>query len=393
MSHPHLPTGSSEPHDLDPAYVSLHRRMLVGVVAMVVVAVIGLVALWPAGQPPADGPATDLPTVTGRVLSVEELPSDFGPGNELLRLAVQLSNGPDAGATVMVERASEPTLRFAVGDRVTLANHSSSPETYYLIDFHRLPALSWLAVVFCLSVLAVGRWHGLRALLGLGVSLTVVVTFIVPALMAGSSPPLVALVGSLAIMIVTLYLSHGLSAMTTSAVIGTGASLTLTVGLAYVFIGGAKISGLASHGDSYFPLDGSVDLRGLVLAGLIIAALGVLDDVTISQSSTVYALHSTDPTQTWQQLYTRAMAVGRDHLASVVNTLFLAYAGASLGLLMLFTSSGIPASELLNSELVSTEVVKTVVGSLGLLAAIPLTTLLAALVITQAPPSPTRHEV
>jgi uncharacterized membrane protein len=121
-----------------------------------------------------------------------------------------------------------------------------------------------------------------------------------------------------------------------------------------------------------------LDLQGLVLAGLIIAALGVLDDVTISQASTVFALHQTDPGLAWPTLFGRAMKVGRDHIASVVNTLFLAYTGASLALLVLFSTSGVPATELLNSEVFAAEIVAIVVGSLGLIAAVPLTTALAA---------------
>jgi uncharacterized membrane protein len=153
----------------------------------------------------------------------------------------------------------------------------------------------------------------------------------------------------------------------------------LTIGLGTLFIDLGRITGFASDDAVFarFAVDG-LDLQGLVLAGLIIAALGVLDDVTVSQASTVFVLHDTDRTLSWRSLVARAMRVGRDHIASVVNTLFLAYTGASIALLLLFTTGGVPVRELLNSELLAQEIIKTVVGSLGLIAAVPLTTALAA---------------
>jgi uncharacterized membrane protein len=176
--------------------------------------------------------------------------------------------------------------------------------------------------------------------------------------------------------------------MTTAAAVGTLGALVVTVVLALVAIDGARITGLPDEDAALarFAL-GELDLRGLVLAGLIVAALGVLDDVTVAQASTVMAVHETDPEQTFGQLVGRGMRVGRDHIASVINTLFLAYAGASLGLLVLFSTSGLPASELINSELVATELVRTMVGSLGLLAAVPLTTVIAAASVVGTTPT------
>jgi hypothetical protein len=237
-----------------------------------------------------------------------------------------------------------------------------------------------------LAVVLIGRWHGLRSLLGLGLSLMIVIVFVVPAILAGQSPPLVALVGAVAVMIVTLYLAHGVNEMTTAAIVGTTGALVLTVGLGLWFIDRSKITGYASDDALFasFAVQG-LDLQGLVLAGLIIAALGVLDDVTVSQASTVFALHDTDRTLTWSALFARAMRVGRDHIASVVNTLFLAYAGASLALLVLFSTGGVGTAEIVNSEIIAEEIVKIIVGSLGLIAAVPLTTALAARVAVDRP--------
>jgi uncharacterized membrane protein len=359
-----------------------HRQLLVVVGVLLTATLVGLVVLWPSVTPvPVDDrPPGDL--VAGEVLALEEVArdDDGGPATSLV-VTVRVLDGPDEGLVADLEVLPEGFPPFRVGDRLALAPAAGSggDDPYVIIDFQRLPALWLLFGLFIAAVVAVGRWQGVRSLLGLALSLAIVVRFVVPAILAGTSPPLVALVGALAIMIVTLYLAHGISEMTTAAVVGTAAALLLTIGLGVLFIAYGRISGFASDEAALARLavDG-LDVQGLVLAGLIIAALGVLDDVTISQASTVFALHETDRRLTWAALFSRAMKVGRDHIASVVNTLFLAYTGASLALLVLFSTSGLPASELLNSELFAQEIVAIVVGSLGLIAAVPLTTALAA---------------
>jgi uncharacterized membrane protein len=311
-----------------------------------------------------------------------------GEPTTIATIMVELRDGPSRGevhtlAPVSLEVFPVPRM----GDLVDVEGVTVGDEPqYYLRDFRRLSTLSWLVVLFVLAVLAVGRWQGLRSLVGLGLSLVIVVRFVVPAILAGSDPPLVAMVGAMAIMIVTLYLSHGFNAMTTSAVVGTAGALAATIALALAVIDRGHITGFGTEEAvlARFAVAG-LDLRGLVLAGLIIATLGVLDDVTISQASTVFALHETDPRLTWRALFARAMKVGRDHIASVVNTLFLAYTGASLALLVLFSTGGLPVAQILNSEVFAAEIFATVVGSLGLIAAVPLTTALAAVVAIQGP--------
>jgi uncharacterized membrane protein len=369
-----------------------HRRLLVAVAVLLVATLVGLVLLWPraADLPDAGQPLDDV--VTGEVLDAEVVPGepdpDLGTSGDLAVVTVEVLEGVDTGRVIELTVAADGYPEFTTGDRLALAPAEipDSDVEYFITDFERLPTLGWLVALFVAAVLAIGRWHGLRSLIGLGLSLMIVVRFIVPAILAGSNPPVVALVGALAVMIVTLYLTHGINEMTTAAVVGTGSALTLTVGLGLLFIDRAKITGFASDDAVFarFAVEG-LDLQGLVLAGLIIAALGVLDDVTVSQSSTVFALHDTDRTLTWPALFGRAMKVGRDHIASVVNTLFLAYAGASLALLVLFNTGGLPASEIVNSELLAEEIVKILVGSLGLIAAVPLTTALAATVAIHRP--------
>lgn len=389
----HPPSGRSDPGWSRPG---VHRALLGVVAGILALTLVGMVALWPRADelPQSDAEPLDA-LVTGEVVEVEfrqeEPDPDVGLSGEIAILDIRALDGPDAGSVLQLEITTDGFPEIVPGDRVELDRTTGvdGEVQYFVTDFQRLPVLAVLVGIFVLAVLAISRWHGLRSLLGLGLSLGIVVQFVVPAILAGRNPPLVALVGAVAVMIVTLYLTHGINQMTTAAVVGTSAALGLTVVLGSVFIRQGKITGFASS-DAVFArstLDG-LDLQGLVLAGLIIAALGVLDDVTISQSSTVFALHETDPTLGWSMLFARAMTVGRDHIASVVNTLFLAYAGASIALLLLFSTGGLPVTEILNSELLAEEIVKTVVGSLGLIMAVPLTTALAASIAVGAQGQP-----
>lgn len=362
-------------------------RLLAAIVVLAgVLALSGIALLWPGGLDL--GTPDQAPLVGARVLDVEVI-EQAGPtaglspldAGGLILLEVEILEGESAGTVLVLDLPAEGYPEFRVGDVVELiaSDIPGQGTTWFVTDVRRLGALGWLALAFVGGVLMVGRWRGLRALAGLAISLWVVIGFMVPAILSGSSPPVVALVGGTAILLVTLYLSHGLNPMTTAAAVGTLGALVVTVVIALVAIDGTRITGFASE-DAVFArfAIGELDLRGLVLAGLIVAALGVLDDVTVSQASTVFTVHEADPSQSFAQLVARGMRVGRDHIASVVNTLFLAYAGASLGLLVLFTTSGLPVRELVNTELVAVEIVKTMVGSLGLLAAVPLTTVIAA---------------
>jgi uncharacterized membrane protein len=370
-----------------------HRQLLTVVAVLLVATLVGLWMLWPRADrlPETSEPLDDL--IGARIVGVEYFEEEpdpmLGTSGRVAVVSVELLDGPEVGELFEIEVLPEGYPEFNAGDRVQLQRTQIPGEdiSYFITDFQRLPVLAILLAVFVGAVLLIGRWNGARALLGVALSLAIVVRFIVPAILAGRSPALVALVGATAVMIVTLYLAHGVNEMTTSAVIGTSAALIPTVLLGMVFIEQGKVTGFASEEASLarFAVEG-LDLQGLVLAGLIIAALGVLDDVTVSQASTVFALHDADPRQTWRLLFTRGMKVGRDHMVSVVNTLILVYAGASLALLVLFSTGGLPVAEIVNSEIVAEEIIKTLVGSLGLIAAVPLTTGLAAFVASRRPP-------
>lgn len=378
----------------------IEQVLLAIVGALVVLTLIGMWWLWPPGLPaPTDEPA-DL--YDAQVTSVEEyecpdVEDDLwafqrtGPCQVVL---FELLDGPAEGETFSIDTGQEDYPEFSPRDRVLVGIGEGAEdveETFYVADFERTGSLALLFGLFVAFVVAIGRWHGLRSLIGLGISLVLIVVFVVPAILAGESPFLVAIVGAFAIMVVTLYLAHGFSVKTTSALVGTAAALGFTALLAAVFVAVTNLTGYASEEATFvrFAVEGGLDLRGLMLAGIVIGALGVLDDVTMSQASTVFAVHSANPEQNWSDVFTRAMSVGRDHIASVVNTLVLAYVGVSLPLLVLFTIGGLPFDEIVNAEVLAEEIVRTLVGSIGLVSAVPFTTALATLVAVRQE-TPTR---
>jgi uncharacterized membrane protein len=243
--------------------------------------------------------------------------------------------------------------------------------------------MTLLAGIFAVAVVLVGRLRGVMALVALAVSFLVLTLFILPAILQGSNPLLVAVIGSSAIMLIALYLCHGLSARTSVAVLGTLISLALIGVLGSLFIGWAALTGNTDDNTGLIHgLYPSIDMSGLLLAGVIIGSLGVLDDVTVTQTSAVWELHEANPSMGWRGLYRAGIRIGRDHIASVVNTLVLAYAGAALPLLLLFSIAQSSVGTVANSELVAEEIVRTLVGSIGLVASVPVTTALAALVVS-----------
>lgn len=364
-----------------------HVFLLVVVALFTVAAIAGIVLLRASAVPDdvaddVDGvPGTRL--LDGRITAIEETEVTeedaqmLGPAARALTLTAELGSGDE----VTFDMIDETGTTFAVGQdvRITEAEGPDEQPTYYISDVKRERPLLILAVIFLVAVLAFGRWQGLRSLVGLAITLAVIVMFVVPAVLAGRDPILVALSASVAIMVVTLYLTHGIGPKTTAAVIGTLGALGITVALSWFFIAFASLTGLASEEARLASVQmGGLSLQGLLLAGIIIGALGVLDDVTMAQSSTVFEFRAADPRAGSAELFSRAMKVGRDHVAATINTLFLAYAGASLPLLILFSGSPDALNVIVSSEIVAIEVVRTLVGSIGLMASVPITTLLAA---------------
>jgi len=271
---------------------------------------------------------------------------------------------------------------YRVGDRVELYV-SPGPDgrpVFVVSDWVRRPALGWLVALFAVVSFAVARFKGLRAIASTAASLAIVITFIVPQILAGANPVFISMAGVGGILVLAIYFVHGVNWSTTAALAGTLLAVIATLLLALVFTDFARLTGLGNE-DAIFLMAAApqVALKGLLLAGLLIGALGALTDITIVQASVVRELAHTDPTLSLGDLYGRAMNVGRDHVGSLVNTLVLAYTGASLSLLILLNVGEFGFARALNLELVASEVVHTLVGSIGLVLAVPITTILAAL--------------
>jgi uncharacterized membrane protein len=360
--------------------------------------VVGAVLLFPTGDDGRPETPGRVP-VEGVVTATQAGPCSAGvqegpPQDQCLAVTVRMTDGQAPGREVQILVPQEPsTPRFAVDDEVVLSYGGGNPlegQSYQIVDFQRDVPLILLAGLFAVAVLVLGRWQGLRALTGLLVSFGVLVLFVLPAIIAGENPLLVATVGAGVIMFVVLYLTHGFSARTSTAVLGTLVSLALIGGLGALFSVAAKLTGLDEETATLVGTLGQpIDTRGLLLAGVVIGALGVLDDVTVTQTSAVFELRAANGTLGARRLYAAGLRIGRDHVSSAVNTLVMAYAGAALPVLLYSSISGVGLGGILSSQSIAQEIVRTLVGSIGLVAAVPITTALAAIVAVQELPSST----
>jgi uncharacterized membrane protein len=369
-----------------------HRTLLWVVGGIGAAALLAMALLWPSAQaPPEPNPAQTTRILNATLISVEEVPGAESPGLTPDSVTVVIEARIDeTGKTVRFETTDETGDLYRPGQKVRLSEikQAGLGTTYFIADFRRSTPLLVLTALFIAVVVSFGRFQGVRALFGLVLTFGVILLFMVPALLDGTDPLIVAIVGSVVIMIATLYLSHGFTAKTTAAVVGTALALLVTGLLAVIFVGLANITGLASEEARMANFQaGGLSLRGLLLAGIVIGGLGVLDDVTMTQASAVFQLRRANPAAGFRDLVTGALAVGRDHVAASVNTLFLAYAGASLPLLILFAGSPESLGNVVATETVAVEIVRTLVGSIGLIAAVPLTTSLAALLVLDDPAS------
>ncbi|QSZ50947.1 YibE/F family protein [Arthrobacter sp. D5-1] len=285
---------------------------------------------------------------------------------------VAMSHGVDVG----------DSIRYLNLSAVQGANAGSGAPAFVFVDFVRSIPIALLAVLYAAVVIAVARWRGFRALLGLVGAYFVLVSFILPGLVEGKPPLLLALVGSTVIMIGVLYFAHGFSARTSTALLGTIFGLSITALLAAWATDAANLAGVGNHDASTLVnMSPQISISGIILCGLIISGLGVLNDVTITQSSAVWELYELAPNTTARKLFTSAMRIGRDHIASTVYTIAFAYAGAALPILIIVMLYDRPLAEALTSAELSEEVIRTLVGSIGLVLAIPVTTLIAVLVV------------
>lgn len=369
------------------------RAILGLVVGLALLTLVGLVVLWPdgTGRSAAIDRAADFGLVTEQfdatVESAIEAQCSYATADnpqDCLTYFFIVHEGPDAGALVALPEynltALAPAPTLSVGDAVVLG-YEPSTAFYFYGDRDRGNTLVWLTALFAVVVIALGRWRGVSALAAMAVTVGVLVWFVAPSVLDGNDPVVVAVVAGSAIAFISLYLTHGFTPTTTVALAGTLASLLLTLVVSAVFFDVANFSGLATEEGLTLPLVADINLSSLLLGGAVIGALGALDDVTVTQVATVAELHHRNSRLTVAELITSGIRVGREHIASTVNTLLLAYAGASMPLLLVFAASDQPLGVVANSEVVAVEIVRTLCGSIGLVAAVPVTTIMAAVLV------------
>ncbi len=327
-------------------------------------------------------------TVRARVTQIlEEGTIDIGTGqSQPYQVArVEILEGEYQGIPMEIDygkrQVRTDTYRLAVGDRV-LVTISKTPDNVvnaYFVDYERSTPLIWLAALFAVAILVISGWKGLRSLLSMVFSLLVIIGYIIPHILAGEDPLTVSIIGSAILLGVTLYLTYGWNLKSHAAVFSMVVVLLLTGGLSFLFVVITRLSGMGDENAMFLAqsMQNPLNMRGLLLGGMIIGALGVLDDLVTTQAAAVFELHHANPNFGFLGLYRSAMRIGQDHVAATVNTLVLAYAGASLPMLLMFSMARGNYAYLVNFAVVAEEVVRTLVGSLGLIAAVPLTTAVA----------------
>ncbi|BCW82143.1 hypothetical protein NicSoilC5_41620 [Arthrobacter sp. NicSoilC5] len=392
------------------------NRILAAVlIPLALLTLAGMAALWPSGSkegvslanPYSTAPGVTFDTgtiqnvVTGSCMDTSQQPTGQqqpaqqapqqapGKGSDCTFAFTEPDKGgspvkvvinPDVAASHGVKPGDQ--IRYLNLSNAQGATGSQGSPAYIFVDFVRTMPIVLLAVLYAVVVIAVARWRGLRALIGLVGAYFVLANFLLPGLVEGKPPLLLALVGSTVIMIGVLYFAHGFSARTSTALLGTIFGLAITALLAAWATHAANLAGVGSHdAATLVNTSSNISISGVILCGLIISGLGVLNDVTITQSSAVWELYELAPASSARKLFTSAMRIGRDHIASTVYTIAFAYAGAALPILIIVMLYDRPLMDTLTSAELSEEVIRTLVGSIGLVLAIPVTTLIAVLVV------------
>ena len=382
-------------------------RWMAGVLGIVGVATaVALVASWPHASESSTGQviiASDA-VRSATVTSVARMscPVETRPG--CVRVGIELDSGPRKGhASYLNMPGDEAVPRLSPGDRIRvtptqpsvggvsgelLSSADPSEAPYAFVDFSRGHALLLLVLLFAVVVAVLGRRVGVVSMVGAVAGLLLITKYVAPAILDGKGPVAVALIGTFAAMFLSIVPLYGIGAKSLASLAGTAISLVAIGGLAVLGVHAAHITGTASENATLVQSlgGGRLSLQGLVIAGILIGALGVLNDVTVSQASTVLALRRANPAQSARDLYHRAMDVGRDHLGATVNTLVFAYAGAALPLLLIFSSQSVTFGDAVNRETVASEIVAAICGSIGLVAAVPLTTMAATALAIRLPP-------
>ncbi|MDN4644848.1 YibE/F family protein [Arthrobacter sp. PsM3] len=414
--HSHTPQGHAEPTPQALAARKKANLILAAIlIPLTLLTLVAMAMLWPSGSkegitlasPYAAAPGVTFDTgkiqrvVTGSCM--DALPQGQAGADAAPQQGSECTfafTDPDKGGNpvkVVINPDVAKSHGVKTGDNIRYLNLSKAQgaggqgaPAYVFVDFVRTLPIIFLAMLYAVVVIAVARWRGLRALIGLVGAYGVLVSFMLPGLVEGKPPLLLAMVGSTVIMIGVLYFAHGFSARTSTALLGTMFGLAITSLLAAWATDAANLAGVGSHDSAALAnISDNISISGIILCGLIISGLGVLNDVTITQSSAVWELWELAPETSARQLFTSAMRIGRDHIASTVYTIAFAYAGAALPVLILVMLYERPLGDALTSAELSEEVIRTLVGSIGLVLAIPVTTLIAVLVVkatgTKAP--------
>ncbi|AGB22398.1 putative multitransmembrane protein [Mycobacterium sp. JS623] len=405
MTHSHAYSHHAGPAPLGP----LAAKVVVGLlIAIGIAVVVGAAWLWPsqskfdiprrfqnaagsavtteAGHVVSNNAATCGGPSVGAVLTANPPPAQ-GEDTHCVHTLVAIDSGPNEGAKTLLESGVGPgQFQFAVGDRIRLSRlvEPTGATAYSFYDYERTWPLIALSAAFAVVVVVIAGWRGLRALVGIVVAFVVLVVFMLPALRDGAAAIPVALVASAVILYAVLYLAHGVNLRTSAALLGTLTSLSLAALLSWCAIKMTHVTGLfAEENNTVAAYMGNISISGLLLAGFIIGSLGVLNDVTVTQASTAFELAQVEGSSRGA-IFLGAMRVGRDHIASTVYTLVLAYAGSALPLLLLFSVANRALGDVLTSENVAVEIARSAVGGIALALSVPLTTAIAAVLATPA---------
>jgi len=385
-----------EEHESPVATPRVARALWTAIALLVGATIIAMIVLWPSHDRFA-GEITPTvgDTVHAEVSSVDFTACSFDETIPCRVVTAKVTEGEGAGDEFIIEQSASGVGKRPDKGDVILVQLYEGPDgvtSYSFYDYERSSSMLWLTAIFIGAVVLLGRWRGMGAIAGLIASVLVIVVFMIPAILEGHNAILVALVAGVFIAVIALFLAHGLNVATAVALLASFAAMGLTVALAYIFVRLGNLTGFADEDTQFLTaITVPIDPRGLLLAGVLIGSLGVLDDVTVTQVSVAWELRRLHPEAHWTWVYRRAIRVGRDHISSTVNTLFLAYAGASLSLLLVFAQTGYSLASVATSEVVAVEIVRALVGSIGLVASVPVATALAAVVLrrpTSGPPAP-----
>ena len=328
-------------------------------------------------------------TIEGKIVKIsdEKTIEVMGAKQLYQKLSVTITKGSDFGKTIIIENGNLPLaniIQYRLHDQVTIVKSQDQQgnNIYNINDFIRRDSLLLLFIIFVFTTIFVAQWKGLTAIISMACTFLVIFEFVLPQLANGSNPILISIGASIIIIPITFYLSHGLNMKTTVAIIGSLITLIVIGVLANLFIYICHLSGLSSEDAATLSLykPGVINMKDLLFAGFVIGALGILDDITVAQAAVITEIKSVMPKIKPWDLYKKGMNVGKDHITSMVNTLILVYTGASLPLLLIFIDNPRPFSEVINYEFIAEEVVRTLVGSIGLVLAVPITTLIAVFI-------------